>query len=183
MSCCLKEYEMDILLIQKLCFEHDYRIFDYFFKSSWKSKKNISRYCTSMTRLPQVTPQTSSTNFSQTHSWAVQSWGDQNYGSYYTWTRSCSLLESKIQFLHCSRRSCKKLSKSSKQSGAPNFFIQHDKVDDSKLRRYLEAFWCIERDRRGWRSSVAIAEKIITFLMDKKSIRKREMKVRREYEG
>ena len=30
-----------------------------------------------MTRLPQVTPQTSSTNFSQTHSWAVQSWGDQ----------------------------------------------------------------------------------------------------------
>ena len=30
-----------------------------------------------MTRLPQVTPRTSSTNFSQTHSWAVQSWGDQ----------------------------------------------------------------------------------------------------------
>ena len=27
-----------------------------------------------------------------------------------------------------------------KQSGAPNFFIQHDKVDDSKLRRYLETF-------------------------------------------
>ena len=25
-----------------------------------------------------------------------------------------------------------------KQSGAPNFFVQHDKVDDSKLRRYLE---------------------------------------------
>ena len=25
-----------------------------------------------------------------------------------------------------------------KQSGAPNFFIQHDKVEDSKLRRYLE---------------------------------------------
>ena len=25
-------------------------------------------------------------------------------------------------------------------SGAPNFFIQHDKVDDSKLRRYLETF-------------------------------------------
>ena len=40
------------------------------------------------------------------------------------------------------------------------------------------AFWCIERDRRGWRSSVAIAEKIITFLMDKKSITKGEMKVR-----
>ena len=26
------------------------------------------------------------------------------------------------------------------KSGAPNFFIQHDKVEDSKLRRYLEAF-------------------------------------------
>ena len=25
-----------------------------------------------------------------------------------------------------------------KQSGAPNFFIQHDKVEDSKLCRYLE---------------------------------------------
>ena len=28
------------------------------------------------------------------------------------------------------------------KSGAPNFFIQHDKVDDSKLRRYLETFGC-----------------------------------------
>ena len=26
------------------------------------------------------------------------------------------------------------------KSGAPKFFIQHDKVDDSKLRRYLETF-------------------------------------------
>ena len=26
------------------------------------------------------------------------------------------------------------------KSGAPNFFIQHDKVDDSKLHRYLETF-------------------------------------------
>ena len=25
-----------------------------------------------------------------------------------------------------------------KQSGAPNFFVQHDKVENSKLRRYLE---------------------------------------------
>ena len=25
-----------------------------------------------------------------------------------------------------------------KQSGAPNFFVQHDKVEDSKLRRNLE---------------------------------------------
>ena len=24
------------------------------------------------------------------------------------------------------------------KSGAPNFFVQHDKVEDSKLRRYLE---------------------------------------------
>ena len=26
------------------------------------------------------------------------------------------------------------------KSGAPNFFIQHDKVEDSKLRCYLETF-------------------------------------------
>ena len=26
------------------------------------------------------------------------------------------------------------------KSGAPNFFIQHDRVEDSKLRRYLETF-------------------------------------------
>ena len=25
-------------------------------------------------------------------------------------------------------------------SGAPNFFIEHDKVEDSKLRRYLDTF-------------------------------------------
>ena len=28
--------------------------------------------------------------------------------------------------------------RSIKQSGAPNFFVQHDKIEDSKLRRYLE---------------------------------------------
>ena len=28
------------------------------------------------------------------------------------------------------------------KSGAPNFFIQHDKVEDFKLRRYLETFGC-----------------------------------------
>ena len=28
--------------------------------------------------------------------------------------------------------------RSIKQSGAPNFFVQHDKVEDSKLRHYLE---------------------------------------------
>ena len=28
------------------------------------------------------------------------------------------------------------------KSGAPNFFIQHDKVEDSKLRRYFETFGC-----------------------------------------
>ena len=35
----------------------------------------------------------------------------------------------------------KKLTKSRlsvNKSGAPNFFIQHDKVEDSKLRRYFE---------------------------------------------
>ena len=39
----------------------------------------------------------------------------------------------------------KKLTKSTpsvNKSSAPNFFIQHDKVEDSKLRRYLETFGC-----------------------------------------
>ena len=39
----------------------------------------------------------------------------------------------------------KKLTKSTpsvNKSGAPIFFIQHDKVEDSKLRRYLETFGC-----------------------------------------
>ena len=42
-----------------------------------------------------------------------------------------------------SRRSCKKLPSprpSVNKSGAPNFFIQHDKVEASKLRRYFETF-------------------------------------------
>ena len=45
--------------------------------------------------------------------------------------------------IHCSRRSCKKLLSprpSVNKSGAPNFFIQHDKVEDSKLCHYLETF-------------------------------------------
>ena len=71
---------------------------------------------------------------------------NQNYGSYYSWTRSCWLLESKIQFLGGSNsivveeaaRNFLSPRPSIKQSGAPNFFVQHDKVDDSKLRRYLE---------------------------------------------
>ena len=28
------------------------------------------------------------------------------------------------------------------KSGSPNFFIEHDKVEDSKLHRYLETFGC-----------------------------------------
>ena len=34
----------------------------------------------------------------------------------------------------------KNLLTSVNKSGAPNFFIQHDKVEDSKLCRYLETF-------------------------------------------
>ena len=62
------------------------------------------------------------------------------------------------------------------KSGAPNFFIQHDKVEDSKLRRYLETFGhALEQFLQRRTSS---KEKIITFLMDKKSITQCEMKVR-----
>ena len=68
------------------------------------------------------------------------------------------------------------------KSGAPNFFVQHDKVEDSKLRRYLEtcgrALEQFLQRQTSSNDSVAIAEKIITFLMDKKSIAKHEVKVR-----
>ena len=37
---------------------------------------------------------------------------------------------------------------SANKSGAPKFFIQHDKVEDSKLRRYLETFYKDERPQR-----------------------------------
>ena len=43
------------------------------------------------------------------------------------------VVEEAVKKLLCPRPSVNK-------SGAPNFFIQHDKVDDSKLRRYLETF-------------------------------------------
>ena len=66
------------------------------------------------------------------------------------------------------------------KSDAPNCFIQHDKVEDSKLRRYLETFGrALEQFlQRRMSSKTPIAEKIITFLMDKKSITKHEVKVR-----
>ena len=48
----------------------------------------------------------------------------------------------------------KKLTNSTRsvnKSGAPNFFIQHDKVEDSKLRRYLETFDRLVRRRTSLR--------------------------------
>ena len=100
-----------------------------------------------MTRLPQVTPQTSSTNFSQTHSWAVQSWGDQNYGTIPElgpvrfWSpKSSSFSGSDSIVVEEAAKNFLSPRPSVNKSGAPNFFIQHDKVEDSKLRRYLETF-------------------------------------------
>ena len=100
-----------------------------------------------------MTPQTSSTNFSQTHSWAVQSWRDQNYGSYTPelgpvgfWSpKSSSFSGSDSIVVEEVQRSCKKLSKSTaeyKQVAQSEFLIQHDKVEASKLRRYLET-WAV----------------------------------------
>ena len=97
--------------------------------------------------LPQVTLQTSSTNS------AKLTPGKSNPGETKVWKLlllSCSLLESKIQFLqryrlHCSRRSCKKFlspRQSINKSREANSFIQHDKVEASKLRRYLETSCC-----------------------------------------
>ena len=94
--------------------------------------ENLRRYCTSMIRLPQVTLQTSSTNFSQTHSWAgpVRFWSPKS--SSFSGSYSIIVEEAAKNFLS-PRPSVNK-------SGAPNFFVQHDKVEDSKLRRYLETF-------------------------------------------
>ena len=91
-------------------------------------------------------PQTSSTNFSQTHSWAVQSWGDQKYGRTTPelgpvgfWSpKSCSFSGSDSIVVEEAPRNFLSPRPSIHKSGAPNFFIQHDKVEVSKLRRYLE---------------------------------------------
>ena len=45
-----------------------------------------------------MTPQTSITNFSQTQSWAVQSWGDQKYRSYYSETSEQRTLWDQYKF-------------------------------------------------------------------------------------
>ena len=48
-----------------------------------------------------------------------------------------------VHFWSVVEEAAKELTKSTpsvNKSGAPNFFIQHDKVEDSKLRRYLETF-------------------------------------------
>ena len=101
-----------------------------------------------MTRLPQVTPQTSSTNFSQTHSWAVQSWGDQNYGTPELglvgfWSpKSSSFSGSDSIVVEEAARNFQSPQPSINKSGAPNFFIQHDNVEASKLRGYLETCGC-----------------------------------------
>ena len=100
-----------------------------------------------MTRLPQVTPQTN-TNFSQTHSWAVQSWVDQNWittpelGPVRFWSPKSSSFSGSDSIVV--EEAAKKLSSprpSVNKSGAPNFFIEHDKLEDSKLLRYLETYY------------------------------------------
>ena len=98
-----------------------------------------------MTRLPQVTPLTSSTNFNQTHPWAVQSFGDQTttpeLGPVRFWSpKSSSFSGSDSIVVEEAAKNFLSPRPSVNKSGAPNFFIQHDKVEDSKLRRYVETF-------------------------------------------
>ena len=60
------------------------------FKNFSSLKKYLtSIHCTSKTKLPQVTPQTSSINFQPNSLLGSPILGDQKYGSYYSWTRSC----------------------------------------------------------------------------------------------
>ena len=89
-----------------------------------------------------MTPQTSSTNFSQTHSWAVQSWGDEattpELGPVSFWSPKFSSSDSIV--VEEAAKNFLSPQPSVNKSGAPNFVIQHDKVEDSKLCRYLETF-------------------------------------------
>ena len=50
-----------------------------------------------------------------------------------------------------------------KQSGAPNFFVQHDKVEDSKLRRYLET--CGHALEQFLQRQISSNDSIVFFLL------------------
>ena len=102
-----------------------------------------SSYCTSKTRLPQVTPQTSSTNFSQTHSWAVQSWGDQSMeattpelGPVSFWSPKSSIFSGSDSI--ASRRNFLSRRPSINKSERSELLDQNHKVEAFKLRRYLQ---------------------------------------------
>ena len=94
-----------------------------------------------MTRLPQVTLQTSSTNFSQTHSWEDQTMKatTPELGHVGFWgPKSSSFSGSDSIVVEEAARNFRNPQPSINKSRKANFFIQHDKVEASKLRRYLE---------------------------------------------
>ena len=93
-----------------------------------------------------MTPQTSSTNFSRTHSWAVQSWktktneaASPELSPAVFWSpKSSSFSGSDSIVVEEAARNFRSSRPSINKSRALNFSIQHDKVEASKLRRYLE---------------------------------------------
>ena len=84
----------------------------------------------------------------QTHSWAIQSWGDQNLeattpelGPVRFWSPKSRVFSGSDSIVvEEAAKNFLSPRPSVNKSGALNFFIQHDKVEDSKLRRYLETF-------------------------------------------
>ena len=112
-----------------MCVEHKICIFYNFwnFSSSWKS---YSIYCTSITRLPH---QTSSTNFSQTHSP-----GQSNPGETKTTTPklSSSFSGSDSIVVEEAARNFRSPRPSTNKSLTPNFFIQHDKIGITGLETW-----------------------------------------------
>ena len=131
--------------------------------------ENVNQnYWTSRTRLPQVTPQT----VAQTSDKLTP--GQSNRGKTKTvgattpelgpvgfWSlQSTSFSGSDSIVVEEAARNFRSPRPSINKSGAPNFFIQHDKVEVSKCCRWLcnrrkrivmqfAAFWCIERDHGG----------------------------------
>ena len=100
-------------------------------------------YCTSKTRLPQVTPQTSSTNFSQTHSWAGETKSMEasipELDPVGFWSpKSSSFSGSDSIVVEEAARNFRSPWPNINKSRKVNSFIQHDKVEASKLHRYLE---------------------------------------------
>ena len=106
-----------------------------FVKKILRFIKKVLRYCTSITRLPQVTL---SHNPGETKTMEATT---PELGPVRFWSpKSSSCSGSNSIVVEEAAKNLLSPQPSVNKSGAPNFFIQHDKVEDFKLRRYLETF-------------------------------------------